>query len=86
MIIEVLSKSTADYDRGGKFVLYRQIPTLKEYILIDSRTITVEVWRKNKSGFWFLEKETSNPKDHIIIDTIGLTLTIEDIYESVNFI
>jgi Uma2 family endonuclease len=86
VIIEVLSKSTADYDRGGKFVLYRQIPTLKEYILIDSRTVTAEVWRKNESGFWFLQKETTNLTDQIIIDTIDFTLRLEDIYEGVNFI
>ena len=39
VIIEILSPSTKDYDRGGKFLLYRDIPTLKEYILIDTGAI-----------------------------------------------
>ncbi len=36
ILIKVLSKSTQDYDRGSKFKLYRDIPSLKEYILISS--------------------------------------------------
>jgi Uma2 family endonuclease len=83
VIIEVLSESTADYDRGGKFVLYRQIPTLKEYILIDSREVTAEVWRKNEGGFWFLQKETTNIKDQITIETIDLTLALEEVYAGI---
>ena len=41
VIIEVLSPSTRNYDRGDKFNLYRDIPTLKEYILVDSQTISI---------------------------------------------
>ncbi len=41
VIFEILSKSTRNYDQGEKFALYRQIPALKEYILIDSEKIKV---------------------------------------------
>ena len=44
VIIEVLSKATKNYDRGDKFKLYRDIVTLKEYILIDSETISIEAF------------------------------------------
>src|SRR5882672_2474509 len=44
VIIEILSPSTKDYDRGTKFSLYRSIKTLKEYILIDSTSILVELF------------------------------------------
>ncbi|HKB46022.1 MAG TPA: Uma2 family endonuclease, partial [Chitinophagaceae bacterium] len=39
VVIEILSKSTRDYDRMGKFKLYRDIPALKEYILVDSESV-----------------------------------------------
>jgi len=47
VIIEILSPSTKGYDRGDKFKLYRDIPTLKEYILVDSESINIEVFRLN---------------------------------------
>src|SRR6187551_2708637 len=42
VIIEILSPSTRDYDKGSKFTMYRAIETLKEYLLIDSTSISVE--------------------------------------------
>jgi len=50
IIIEILSPSTKNYDRGDKFKLYRDIATLKEYILIDSTSISIEAWRINNTG------------------------------------
>lgn len=47
VIIEILSRSTKNYDRGEKFMLYRDIPSLKEYILIDSESIHIEAFRLN---------------------------------------
>ncbi len=57
IIIEILSPSTKNYDRGEKFKLYRDIPTLKEYILIDSKSISVEAFRLNQNNHWELEEE-----------------------------
>lgn len=51
IIVEVLSKSTGSYDRGEKFQLYRSIPSLEEYVLIDSQRIAAEVFRKSEKGF-----------------------------------
>ena len=50
VIIEVLSPSTKNYDRGEKFRLYRDIPSLKEYILVDSESISIEAFHINSSG------------------------------------
>ena len=80
IIIEVLSKSTSAYDRGNKFRLYRSIPTLSEYILVDSLSISVEVWRKNGVGIWFLESETDNIDDQITISALDLHVRLRDIY------
>ncbi len=80
VIFEVLSKGTADYDRGGKFERYRSIESFREYILIDSRRVRVEVWRKNEQNLWTLIQETSNLKDYIEIKTIEASILIEDVY------
>lgn len=53
VIIEVLSESTEAYDRRQKFHFYRSISSLSEYVLINSRSLAAEVFRKNEEGFWF---------------------------------
>lgn len=54
LVVEVLSESTAGFDRGKKFAAYRQLPSLVEYVLIDPEQRSVEVFRKNASGVWEL--------------------------------
>src|SRR5215216_1539106 len=54
VIIEVLLPSTKNYDPGEKFKLYRDLPSLKEYILIDSESISVENSYINNDGHWEL--------------------------------
>ena len=46
LIVEVLSESTRDYDRGAKFNFYKQIPSLQEYVLVESENARVEVYRR----------------------------------------
>ena len=84
IIIEVLSKSTRDYDKGGKFTLYRDIPTLQEYILVDSEKVGVEKFVKNNDGSWQLtEYKTLN--DSFVIDTTATTVELADVYEDIDF-
>jgi Uma2 family endonuclease len=52
VLIEVFSNSTKNYDRGEKFKLYRDIPTLKKYILADSESVSIEVFRLNAAHHW----------------------------------
>ena len=80
IIFEILSPSTMNYDRGGKFMLYRSIPTLKEYILIDPESIHIEQFATNKDGLWQL-KEYANKTDQLSLESIGITLLLEDIYD-----
>jgi Uma2 family endonuclease len=56
MVAEVLSKSTEDYDRGGKFKLYRSIPSFREYVLIDQYEIHVEHFCKTDDNKWVLSE------------------------------
>ncbi|MEO6328765.1 MAG: Uma2 family endonuclease [Ginsengibacter sp.] len=80
IIIEILSPSTKSYDRGQKFMLYRAIRTLKEYILIDSESIHVEHFAINKEGLWQL-KEHNSQEEKIIIETVNVQLPLQDVYE-----
>jgi Uma2 family endonuclease len=84
VIIEVLSKSTRDYDRGSKFMLYRSIRSLKEYITIDSLSVNVEVWNRSPDNSWVLH-DFRQLTESFTISTIGFTLQLSDIYEDVIF-
>ena len=54
LVIEVLSPSTQAYDRSQKFALYRQLPSLQEYLLIDPETLRVEGFRREPDDRWVL--------------------------------
>ncbi len=79
VIIEVLSESTKDYDRGTKFQAYRKISSLRDYILIDQYTRHVEYFFKNKSGQWTLE-EFQDANDSFTIRSIKVELSLDNIY------
>lgn len=80
VIIEILSPATKNYDRGEKFMLYRAIPALKEYILIDSEAIHAEHFAINKEELWQL-KEYNKPEEKIIIETLNVPLLLQEVYE-----
>jgi len=80
VIIEILSPSTKTNDRGDKFKLYRDIPTLREYILIDSEDMSIEVFRVNKHNHWELE-EYKKADEVLSILTLGLQIPVKEIYE-----
>jgi Uma2 family endonuclease len=79
VLIEVLSPSTEKYDRGEKFGLYRDIPSLKEYILVGSKKMAIEIFRA-QAGCWgyevWTEKESSLP-----IRSLGLYIPLVEIYD-----
>ncbi len=84
VIIEVLSKTTENYDRGNKFKFYRSLPSLKEYILISSMEILVERHTRQATGFWNL-RESTNAEEHFLIETLDFSCRIEDLYRNVKF-
>jgi Uma2 family endonuclease len=82
LIVEVLSQSTANYDRGEKFELYRAIPTFREYLLVDSRRIWVELWRKSEQGIWSLMFESKSLESVVHLETIQADLLVADLYSN----
>jgi len=79
-LIEILSPSTRNYDRGGKFILYRDIPTLKEFILVDSESISIEVFYINASGHWELD-EYKQLAETLEIRSVGIKIPLTEVYE-----
>ncbi len=80
VIIEILSPATRNYDRGEKFMLYRDIKTLHDYVLIDSQSIHAEVFSINQNNLWEL-KEYKHVGDNLVLNSIEFTMTLQDIYE-----
>jgi Uma2 family endonuclease len=80
IIFEILSPSTRQYDRGEKFRLYRAIPSLKEYILIDSESINIEYFGINEKGFWELH-EYKSINDQLALPSLSIAISIHEIYE-----
>jgi Uma2 family endonuclease len=73
VIVEVLSKSTEDYDHGAKFAHYRSIPSFAEYVLVSQRRHQVEHFRRIEPGQWLL---TVLEGDDAVLDLRSLELTI----------
>jgi Uma2 family endonuclease len=84
VIFEVLSPSTRSYDRGSKFTLYRSIPSLQDYILVDSETILIEHYRRAHNNEWILH-EYRNITENIYITAIEDSLSLNAIYEQIDF-
>jgi Uma2 family endonuclease len=84
VIIEVLSKSTQDYDRGTKFNYYRSIPELKEYLLIDQYSYSIEKFAKNSANQWVLT-DWQGGDIKVSLDSLNFEVKMLDIYENVDF-
>ncbi|MEM9219184.1 MAG: Uma2 family endonuclease [Cyanobacteria bacterium P01_F01_bin.150] len=82
LILEVLSKSTQDYDRGTKFTYYRSIPEMREYILVDQYQCFVERFFKDLQGRWVLTEYQSLNKT-LNLESLGLSMDLEDLYDGV---
>lgn len=84
IICEVLSRSTANRDRTEKFKIYRSIPELKEYILIDQYKFLVEHYVKQESSKWLINYYESEDAK-LSLETVDFEITLKDIYARVNF-
>ena len=84
VIIEILSSSTRDYDKTGKFTLYKDIHSLKEYILIDSESVYVERYICDNNGNW-ISTEFKVPEQTLLVESVGVSLLLSDIYESIDY-
>jgi Uma2 family endonuclease len=81
VLIEIVSPATREYDRGGKFKLYRDIPSLREYIMVDTEAVNIEVFRLNSSRHWELEEYSMLSRDLQIL-SLGIAIPISVIYNA----
>ena len=85
LIVEVLSKSTKDYDRGEKFEQYRAIKSFKEYVLVAQDKYHVEHFVRQSDDTWFFS-ETNRLEDTLELITIGCHLKISEVYDKVELL
>lgn len=85
LLIEVLSPSTANYDRGNKAHLYRRIASLRDYAMIDSTALhAAALSRTPDEGLWTL-RETRRRTDELVLPGLQLRLPLEEVYRGVVF-
>ncbi len=82
LIAEVLSDSTEAYDRGAKFRLYQQLPSFKEYILIDQYRPIVTVFFLKGDNIWEM-REITDAKELVPLQSLDAVISMKDIYNSV---
>jgi len=81
LVVEVLSPSTAAFDRGDKFAAYRTLPALREYLLADPATRRCDLYRKGDDGLWVLHPSASD--EPVVLASVGLTLTPDALWADV---
>lgn len=85
LIVEVLSPSTANYDRGGKFELYRDIPSFGEYVLVHQDKVLIEHHRRDEQRRWLLT-EYKDVEANLLFESIGISIPLQRIYERVDWL
>lgn len=84
LIAEVLSDGTRNYDKGGKFDLYRSIPSFTDYLLIEQDRIQLSHFRKTANGEWILHDYKPGDKN-VIVNSLHLELDIAELYDGTEF-
>lgn len=77
LIVEVLSPGTEAVDRGRKFLYYRECPTVQEYVMVDSQSILIEVYRREDDG-WKLH--TFGPENTVKLESLNVSFPIDGVY------
>ncbi len=78
LVVEVLSPSTAAFDRGGKFADYRALPGLAEYLLVDVDALRCDLYRQGADGLWVLHP--SAPGEGVALTSVDLTVPAEALW------
>lgn len=84
LIVEVISPSTERVDRSEKLLYYLQMPSLQEYVLVDQRSVNIEVHRRQANGGW-LKFYFDESDDAFDLASIDLKIPIAYIYRRVQF-
>ena len=83
-IIEVLSPSTAAYDRGDKWAHYQLLPSLRDYVLVAQNQMRVEHFARQEGDAWLLNFY-QNADDVFMLSGVNAQLNVGEIYERIIF-
>ena len=84
LVIEVLSDSTEAFDRGDKFADYQSLPSLQEYVLINTKKARIECFRRTDDGLWLLQFYELD-KINFELTSVDFSGKIEEVYQEVDF-
>jgi Uma2 family endonuclease len=80
LLIEVLSDSTVEYDRGEKFIHYQKISSLEYCLFVSHRSVELEVWRRNEDQ-WSMS--TYGPGQVADLQGLGCQLSVDQLYQGI---
>ncbi len=83
LIVEVLSESTAAFDRGDKFAAYRMLPSLQEYVLVDIPSRRVETFRRTPEHDWLFHEHRPDLGD-CHFPALRVSIPFDEIFENVD--
>lgn len=84
LVIEVLSPTTERTDKHEKLNVYRQIPTLQEYVIVAQEKIWVELHQKQKDGIW-TRTQFTEINEVLELKSVDLSFTLEEVYRGIKF-
>lgn len=84
IVVEVMSKSTRNYDQGDKLLEYRKIPTLQYYILIDSEAVYLQLHAREANGSWRVT-EIEERESNLELPVYNVSIPVKDIYGRLTF-
>ncbi len=84
VIFEVLSPTTERFDRGAKFIRYRMMESLADYVLVASERMHIEHFSRNADGSWRLT-EYSHPGMALRLASVDVELSLAEMYDQVTF-
>lgn len=82
LLVEVLSPTTSQYDRSEKFMLYRQVPSLRQYLTLDAQAIHAELHTRDELGRWVLT-ETRDLSATLDLSSIACQVPLAEVYAGV---
>jgi Uma2 family endonuclease len=84
LIVEVLSPSTEQYDRAGKFERYQKLDSLQDYVLISQNRPRIELYSRQVDNSWLLRQMT-DIDSALELPSVGCTLHLSDVYRKIMF-
>jgi len=81
LLVEVLSPATAAYDRGDKFAAYRKLPSLREYLLVDTDSRRCDLFRRRDDGLWVLHPV--EPGQAVILSALQAEISAAQLWAEV---